>query len=188
MTAAPLILVVGPSGAGKDALMEGARQRLAAGGRFHFARRVVTRPASAGGEDHDAVSPAEFLAGEAVGAFLLSWKAHGLAYGIPRTVEAFRHDGIAVVANVSRTVVETARRDLAPVGVVVVTASPAVLAARLDRRGRETPEDIGRRLERAAAPFPTGEGVCTVNNDHSLGQGVDRFVATLETLYPAMTS
>lgn len=182
MTAAPLILVVGPSGAGKDALMDGARQRLAAEGRFHFARRVVTRPASAGGEDHDSVSAAEFLEAEAAGDFLLSWNAHGLAYGIPRTLEAIRRDGVAVVANVSRTVVERARRDLAPVGVVVVTAPPAVLAARLARRGRETTEDILRRLERATAALPAGEGVRLVTNDLGLSEGIDRFIAALKAL------
>lgn len=184
MTPAPLILVVGPSGAGKDALMDGARRRLAAEGRFHFARRVVTRPAAAGGEVHDSVTPEEFREAEAAGDFLLSWNAHGLAYGIPRTVETFRRKGVAVVANVSRAVVDDARRDLAPVGVVVVTASPAVLAARLDKRGRESAEDIGRRLDRAAAPLPTGEGVCTVINERGLSQGIDRFVAALETLHP----
>jgi phosphonate metabolism protein PhnN/1,5-bisphosphokinase (PRPP-forming) len=183
MNRAPLILVVGPSGSGKDALIDGARQRLAAGGRFHFARRVVTRPAAAGGEDHDSVSLAEFRRREAAGDFLLWWEAHGLAYGIPRTVEDIRQEGVAVVANVSRSVVESARRALAPVGVVVVTAPPAVLAARLDKRGRESAEDIGRRLERAADPLPSGDGVCTVINDRGLDEGVARFVAALEMFH-----
>nr|WP_199175506.1 phosphonate metabolism protein/1,5-bisphosphokinase (PRPP-forming) PhnN [Telmatospirillum siberiense] len=181
---APLILVVGPSGAGKDALMEGARQRLAEEGRFHFVRRVVTRPASAGGEDHQSVTSAEFREIEAGNGFLLSWDAHGLSYGIPRTIEAFRHAGLAVVANVSRSVVEKAREELAPVGVVVVTASSAVLAARLAKRGRETAADIRRRLERAAAPLPAGGDVSTVVNDDGLEEGVARFIGALRGFHP----
>lgn len=181
MTRAPLILVVGPSGAGKDALMEGARQRLAGEGRFHFAQRVVTRPASAGGEDHISLSEPEFRRAEAAGEFLLSWDAHGLGYGIPRTVEMCRSIGVAVVANVSRGVVEAARRELAPVGVVVVTAPAPVLAARLARRGRESAEDIQHRLERAVAPLPAGDGVRTVNNDRELADGVESFVAALNS-------
>ena len=184
MSLAPLILVVGPSGAGKDALMDGARRRLEAGRRFLFARRVVTRAAAAGGEDHDSVSPAEFERIAASGGFLLSWDAHGLAYGVPRALAGVRRDGVAVVANVSRGVVEQARRDLAPVGVVVVTARQEVLAARLGRRGRETAEDIRRRLDRVAAPLPVGDGVCIVPNDNDLEQGIDGFVAALRILHP----
>jgi phosphonate metabolism protein PhnN/1,5-bisphosphokinase (PRPP-forming) len=183
MTIAPLVLVVGPSGAGKDALMEGARQRLAAEGLFHFAKRVVTRPLSAGGEDHDGVTVSDFRRIEVAGDFLLSWEAHGLAYGIRRSVEAFRRDGTAVVANVSRSVVERARHDLAPVSVVVVTAPLAVLAARLNQRGRESAPEISSRLARAPAFMPSGDGVFTLSNDRSLDEGVDRFVDILKALH-----
>ena len=72
------VLVVGPSGAGKDTLLDGARAHAACAQRFHFARRVITRPAGAPGEDHDSQSEADFAQREAQGGFLITWRAHGL--------------------------------------------------------------------------------------------------------------
>ena len=76
------VALVGPSGAGKDTLMDGARRALAQGGRFGFARRLITRPADAGGEDHEAIDEAGFAALSAAGGLLVSWQAHGLHYGL----------------------------------------------------------------------------------------------------------
>lgn len=178
---APLILVVGPSGAGKDSLMEGARRHLSGDPGFHFARRVVTRPALAGAEDHDSLTLSAFEMQEAAGGFLLSWRAHGLAYGVPAALSRLRGEGRAVVVNVSRTVVDAARARLRPVGVVVVTAPADVLAARLAGRGREDGSDIAHRLKRAA-PVPTGPDVRVVVNDGGLGHGVQTFLRALKDL------
>jgi phosphonate metabolism protein PhnN/1,5-bisphosphokinase (PRPP-forming) len=174
----PLILVVGPSGAGKDSLIDGGRGALADDPGIHFVRRTVTRAASSD-EDHDSLSLAEFEAAERAGAFLLSWRAHGLAYGIPASVQALRSDGIAVVANVSRTVVDDARRRLAPVRIIVVTAPEPFLAERLRRRGREGGDAAAARLAAAAVTLPTGPDVVTVINDRSLEEGQAAFLAAL---------
>jgi ribose 1,5-bisphosphokinase len=164
-----LVLVVGPSGAGKDSLLKAAREAFRDDARVHFARRVITRPPDPGGEDHEAITPEDFDARE----FALSWSAHGLRYGIPATAL----DAPVVVANVSRGVIaEAALRHR--VRVIEVTAPPGVLAARLAGRGRETAEDIARRLLRTAT-LPDGVEVETVWNDGTLAQGVRRFLAVL---------
>ncbi len=69
-----LVLVVGPSGAGKDSLLQTAREAFRCDPRIGFARRVITRPADPDGENHEPVSEAEFTARD----FALSWSAHGL--------------------------------------------------------------------------------------------------------------
>jgi ribose 1,5-bisphosphokinase len=165
-----LVLVVGPSGAGKDTLLEAARQSLADDPRFRFARRVITRPADAGGEAHEAVSPEEF----AKRVFALQWQAHGLSYGVPADVI---DGGAVVVANVSRTVIAEAARRY-PVRVIEITAPAAVLAARLASRQRESASDVAARLSRHV-DLPPDVAVETVMNDASLDEGVARFLAAL---------
>jgi ribose 1,5-bisphosphokinase len=168
-----LVLVVGPSGAGKDTLLEGARQALAGDARFRFVRRVITRPADAGGEAHESVTPEEFASRE----FALQWQAHGLSYGIATGVVDDIRRGLVVVANVSRTVVADAALRF-PTRVIEVTASAEVLAARLASRARERAADIAARLSRSVA-VPEQVAVETVMNDASPEEGVTRFIAAL---------
>jgi ribose 1,5-bisphosphokinase len=165
-----LVLVVGPSGAGKDTLLDAARQALADDPRFRFVRRVITRPADAGGEAHEAVTEAEFTRRD----FALQWQAHGLRYGIPAEAIA---DGIVTVANVSRTIIADAA-DRFNVRVIEVTAPPDVLAARLASRGREGASGVVARLTRSVA-IPKAVDVERIANDGSLEEGVTRFVAAL---------
>ncbi len=172
-----LVPVVGPSGAGKDTLMNAARARLARDGRFVFARRHITRPAEAGGEDHVPVSVKEFRRMQQAGDFALWWEAHGLLYGIPAAIEVAMAEGRVVVANLSRTVLAEAAARY-PTRILNITAPHHVLAARLAARGRETASDIGARLAREAA-LPAALTVETVLNDGSVEQGVDRVVAAL---------
>src|SRR5213595_2440667 len=58
--AGTFFLVVGPSGVGKDSLMDGARAALLTDPRYVFARRVITRPTGSPGEDHEGATEAEF--------------------------------------------------------------------------------------------------------------------------------
>ncbi|OJY65282.1 MAG: phosphonate metabolism protein/1,5-bisphosphokinase (PRPP-forming) PhnN [Rhodospirillales bacterium 70-18] len=172
-----LILVVGPSGAGKDTLMDAARAALAGDARFRFVRREITRPAGAGGEDHVAVDEATFAARAAGGGYALWWRAHGLGYGIPADIAEDLAKGRVVVANVSRAVLTEAAARF-PVRVLEITAPPEVLAARLAARGRETAADIAERLRRAV-PLPEGLDVATVQNDATPEQGAQAVLAVL---------
>ncbi len=145
-----LVLVVGPSGAGKDTLMAAAQALLAGRTDIHMARRRVTRTDTTG-EDHTPMDPATFAAELAAGRYPLAWQAHGLSYALGQEVADAIRAGQTVMANGSRATLPEARRRFARPYVVLVTAPPHVLAARLAARGREAVADIEARLRRLPA-------------------------------------
>jgi ribose 1,5-bisphosphokinase len=152
-----LVLVVGPSGAGKDTLINLARAICAGDAGVVFPRRVVTREASSS-EDNDYLSPDAFRTAQARGDFAMHWEAHGHCYGVPRALVDDIRAGRTVVVNVSRTIVDLVRRTYTHAVVVLVTAPPTVLAQRLARRRRGSDGQIETRLGRAvedAAPDVT---------------------------------
>lgn len=167
--------VVGPSGAGKDTLIEAARR---ARPDLAIARRVITRPESAGGEDFEGVSEAEFLARRAAGEFALDWKAHGLRYGIPAAALAVA--GRDVIFNGSRAALDRAVTLLPGLRVIRVSAPSSVLVERLVARGRESREEIEARVLRASYDVPEGLPVTDVRNDGTVEDGVARFLAALQ--------
>ena len=179
MARGTLFLVVGPSGAGKDTLIAGARAALEPGGRHVFPRRAITRPAAAGGEDHEAVSPEAFAAREAGSGFFVTWRAHGLAYGLPGCIPATLESGRHVVVNVSRSILAEVVERVSPTVAIEVAAPPELRARRLADRAREDEADAARRLVREGAPLPDGVAVRRVVNDGTPEDGVARFIEAL---------
>lgn len=152
--------------------MDGARARLSGDERVVFVHRDITRPAEAGGEEHNPLDMAEFERREAAGGYALSWRAHGLAYGLPVVLTEDLARGRTVVANVSRGVIDAARAKFPRVRIISITADPQRLAERLRARGRESEAEIAQRIERADAYAVTGADVVEVRNDSSPEAGV----------------
>jgi ribose 1,5-bisphosphokinase len=147
----PLVVVVGPSGAGKDTLIVGARARLAGDSTVVFPRRIVTRAASPA-EDHHTISDRDFAAAAEQDAFAFWWEAHGLKYALPAGIDEDIRAGRIVVCNVSRGIVAALRRRYVRLGVVLVTAPAGVLTTRLAMRGRADDGDFAQRIDRMAPP------------------------------------
>jgi len=183
--AAPLVYVMGPSGAGKDSVMQRARALLSADASVVFAHRYITRPAETGGENHVALSRAEFALRRAHGLFVFHWQAHGNHYGIGREIYAWRDAGLTVVVSGSR---EHFQRmgglddDTYP---VLITASPQRLAERLSARGREDSQAAAERLGRGEAYDVLDPRLATILNDGALDEAARAFVSLLATLRSA---
>jgi thymidine phosphorylase len=172
--------VVGPSGVGKDTLIDGAKAALRDDARYVFATRTITRPAGAPGEAHVGVSEAEFAALDDAQQFLITWEAHGLRYGLPADLSNALDAGRHVIANGSRAVIPLLVGRVAQLVVIEVTAPRQLLAQRIAERGRESAAEIEARLARAVSPPPSGVTLIEVVNDSTAAIGIERFLAAID--------
>ena len=173
-----LVLVVGPSGAGKDTLIAGARMAFSGDLAIVFPRRVVTRAAGEF-EDHDSLSEDAFGSGVENGTFALWWRAHSLGYGIPHTINDDLRAGCTVVCNVSRAIVPTARTRYSHAVAVLVTAPPDVLRARLSNRSRPSDHSLADRIGRNDI-YSDFRAEHTINNAGSPAAGIRELVEIIK--------
>jgi ribose 1,5-bisphosphokinase len=179
MVEGKLFYVIGPSGSGKDSLMRYGRERLAADPGVVFAHRYITRPVELHGENHVALTEAEFDARLNAGLFAMHWGSHGLRYGIGREINFWLAKGCNVVMNGSREYLTEARRRYPALTAILVTVSPEILAARLRARGRETEDQISQRIARARQFMRPDGPLEIIENDAELGAAGERLVQLL---------
>jgi len=178
----PLIYIMGPSGAGKDSVLGRARAMLSIDLPVVFAHRYITRPAEAGGENHVALSEAEFALRRAHGLFAFHWQAHGNDYGIGLEIHAWRRAGLTVVVSGSREhfrKLTGVDKDTVP---VLITAPAERLQERLLKRGREDAAAAADRLRRGLADDLDVPGAMTIVNDGALDEAAVAFVRLLARL------
>ena len=169
-----LLYVVGPSGAGKDTLLEFARNHLSLdlAPRVRFAQRCITRPAGAQGEQHQAVTAEQFALMTAAVRFAMAWRANGNDYGIGAEIRDWLGEGHTVVVNGSRGYLAQALRDFPHLEVICVTVNLETLRRRLEDRGRDSLQEIEGRLARAREfALPDGTAKLEIRNDQSVQAG-----------------
>jgi ribose 1,5-bisphosphokinase len=176
MSGGRFIAVVGPSGVGKDSVMDALCDRLP---NLARAKRWITRAPEAGGEDYVPVTVADFQHHVHAGQFALWWEAHGLMYGIPASVQEDLAAGRDVIANLSRGKLEEVAALFPSFTVLSITAPAAVLAKRLASRGRESSKDIAARLARSTLTVPDTLTVITLVNDTTLEACVHQAITQL---------
>lgn len=174
-----LIYLCGPSGSGKDSLLRYAREKLADDPGVVFAHRYITRAPDAGGENHVALTPAEFASRERQGLFALAWHSHGQAYGIGIEVRQWLDRGITVVVNGSREHLLEAGRRFPELLAVRIDVPAEVLRERLLARGREDAASVEQRLARYRLLQGQTRTDHVITNDGPLERAGDALVALL---------
>ena len=147
--------IVGPSGAGKDTIMNAVHEVLKNNPEFLFVRRIITRKAginsfndhdetsqNIGNEDNIGVSLEKFFELSEKASFSLQWFAHGIHYGLPMGIVDEVHKGKIVIANVSRAELEHTKELFGKVYVIEINAPIEILKERLLGRKREKITDI----------------------------------------------
>lgn len=176
-----LFYVIGPSGVGKDTLMDIAKQRLK-NSNVVFAQRYITRAKNAGGETHIEISKQDFIEKTKENFFCLWWQSHDNYYGISSNINMLLDNGFNVVVNGSRGYYEEALKVYSDIKTVLITAQEATIKERLLKRGRESTEEIEKRIERSRSfnnKFKNNDSIIRLSNDGKLKDSSDDFVKVL---------
>ncbi len=181
------VAVCGPSGAGKDSLLRHARALLHGNAQVAFPNRTITRMSDAA-EEHATATDEEFDRLLACGGFAVSWRAHGLRYGIPVSIDADIGAGRCVVCNVSRTVIADLRARYARVLVVSITAPQDVLAARLRQRGRDSDGNLSDRIARSAIIDRAIDVDLVIENTGTIDEGARKLCDAIGSRLPAYSA
>lgn len=174
-----LFLVVGPSGCGKDSLIQAVKDRLDHDDRFVFPRRVITRATHLMGEDYIHSTQDGFQLAEEGNAFMLHWHTYGHAYGIPGYVSQYLETGKNVVVNSSRDCVDEAIDLFSPVVVLNIHVTLNTAFQRLKERGREGEDEIAQRLKRYDHPISDRATVITIDNNGAFDDSVKTMTSKL---------
>jgi phosphonate metabolism protein PhnN/1,5-bisphosphokinase (PRPP-forming) len=163
-----LFFFVGPSGAGKDALLQWVQKHIPAGTDLVFAQRATTRPQYAG-EQHEEVDTGAFWRLAAAGQFAMIWEANEFCYGVRRGIEADLKAGRDVIVNGSREYVPQLQQLFPQAQVIWLEADPVLLRERLAARARETGPALLRRISRATQFVPPeSQQVTRIDNSGAL--------------------
>lgn len=136
-----IVLIIGPSGAGKDTLIKEAKKEFKE--KINFVKRYITRESDVN-ESNYYIDEYAFEILRHNSYFASSWNAHGNFYGIPKR---FIKNGINLIS-ISRGRIKDFENLYDNVYTINITLPKEILNQRLLKRGRENKEDIEKRVQR----------------------------------------
>ena len=171
------LAIVGPSGSGKDTIIEALCKQLP---NIKRVKRYITREQQkAGGEDSYNIDFDTFGKLERDGGFAFSWSAHHLKYGLPITIFDEINAGTILIANISRSILDQLSDKFEYYEVILITASDKILAERLEERGRESKAQIEERLARSSFTIPKGISPLIIRNETTVEDAVSKIIASI---------
>jgi ribose 1,5-bisphosphokinase len=183
-----LFLIVGNSGSGKDSIISEVIERYPSNLKQPFlVKRYITRDSS-GYEDNYSISEDTFNQMDTEGKFALKWHIYELDYGIPIEIDKWLKKGHPVIANVSRTIIDKARKIYKNCKVIFVKVPFEVTVKRIKDRGREEGKLLKKRMERARTHQTFSKADYVVDNSGDLSDAVSQtlkyIVQTVESSNP----
>lgn len=182
-----LIVIVGPSGAGKDTLLNEIRMDPSLAASLHFVKRAITRNFVQDAEKFWPMSTEEFIKAKERNVFCVTWEAHGLHYGVHQTAFDLVETGHIVVLNGARRALSDLQNTFKNMVVINITADPDVLAMRLVERGREDAAKISDRLKQQNLAVGPDFDVINIDNSGSLATALVNLKTTLKNLIDAQS-
>ena len=177
-----LFLIVGNSGSGKDSIITGVIKEFPSNLiQIYAPKRYITRPPSEF-ERNISITIKDFKELEEKGKFALKWHIYELDYGVPIDIEKWLKKGHPVIVNVSRTVIEMARKKYKNTKVVFVEVPFEITLQRIRDRKRENEELLKKRIERAKQNQKLQMADFIVDNSGELNDAVYQLIEYIKKI------
>ena len=169
-----IVLIVGPSGVGKDTLLRSAKQKLE--NNLNFVNRYITRKPDENESNFYLDSYAfELLKNNSF--FISTWQAHTNYYGIAKNSIL---NGVNIIS-ISRSKIKDFENIYDKVYTINITVEKEILRQRLENRGRESKEQIGARLNRTYEKIEA-KNLIEFNNCKDIETSTQEFIELLKSI------
>ena len=168
-----LFTVVGPSGVGKDSILNAAKNKVDA----YFPKRYISRSAEVDNEDFIKVDQSQIDILLKEKRVAIHWYAHNNFYGIPIDIIYHLNKGTNVIFNGSRHAIKGYKQQFPELKIIYIDAKEEIVLERLKKRARENAKDIQLRLKRAKFDIPTGSII--IKNEDDLDKAVIQLLSVM---------
>ena len=171
-----LYLIVGPTGSGKQALIDAVLETRPD---IRRAPLIVTADRSDNTCVVGAISPDRFLNLIRREAFALQWDSDGFRYGLTHDATKQLRDGQSLILSCDSFVIEKARELYPNVQTIFITARMDVLRRRLASMAYGSDTEIEMHLAQSARMRPKDDAMTTVDTSDSIAAGAKALMAAI---------